>query len=105
MSGKAMLTIVASTNAMTPPSDAIARTVRGSGPRRRDGGGATTVGAGAGSAVVVAIEPGSFLDRQTRCQLGGGLQRLDGGSPAHWRTRRDGVPLRDGRRPQRAGVR
>ena len=34
MSGNAMFTIVASTKAITPPSDAIASTVRGEGLRR-----------------------------------------------------------------------
>jgi hypothetical protein len=34
MSGKAMLTMVASTNAMNTPSEQIARTVLGAGTRR-----------------------------------------------------------------------
>src|SRR4051794_41842905 len=109
MSGKAMLTIVASTNAMTPPSDAIASTTRGSGPRRRAAGAATRVGAPAGSAVVIAMRPGSFLDRQARCQLGVGSQRLGGHAPADVTRAADGVPLQeadalDVQRGDRVGV-
>src|SRR3954454_3989146 len=109
MSGKAMLTIVASMNAMTPPSDAIASTTRGSGPRRRWVGATTTVGAPAGSAVVIAMRPGSFLDRQTRCQLGVGGQRLGGHVPADVTRAADGVPRQeadslDVQRDDRVGV-
>src|ERR1035438_10529958 len=50
-----MLTIVASTNATAAPSDAIASTVRGDGPRRRAGGAAST---SASAAAEVSLEWG-----------------------------------------------
>jgi hypothetical protein len=62
MSGNAMLTIVASTNATETPSDAMPRTVRGDGARRRNGSrsgagcGACIGTAAGGAADVVAID-------------------------------------------------
>ena len=59
-SGKAMLTIVASMNAIAAPIEQIANTVRGCGPRRRPVPGGTTGGACLG-AVRVAISLGASL--------------------------------------------
>src|SRR3954465_4962699 len=81
MSGKAMLTIVASTNAMKTPSDATSSTVRAEGARRRAGSRAGT-GAGVeggavswGEGVVVAvtqrtIATGAFGDVATMLRSG-----------------------------------
>src|SRR6202035_4391481 len=95
--GSAMLTIVTSTNATAAPSDAIASTVRGDGPRRRAGATAlmsrSAAGDGSTGTAVLDIARASLLGRQTAWQVGVGSERLPRRATSDLDRERERLPV------------